>query len=172
MADRKFNRGEKDKYSLSEKDELGKLCVKCKEEYDKKTTPSPRLLIFSKVPTPNPTPPFIKFFKKFLHPHLLPPPFILDLRVLQFWRLIVDLERAKRLLPQVYLPYTNVLPKSWLGIRVNMQQMIRNAGSFSGLVLELKRIINNYRRNKAWLDLIVLLHVWYIITNTFWKIKN
>ena len=36
MAERKFNREEKDKYSLSEKDELGKLCVKYKEEYDKK----------------------------------------------------------------------------------------------------------------------------------------
>ena len=36
MAERKFNRREKDKYSLSEKDELGKLCVKYKEEYDKK----------------------------------------------------------------------------------------------------------------------------------------
>ena len=35
-AERKFNRGEKDKYSHSEKDELGKLCVKCKEEYGKK----------------------------------------------------------------------------------------------------------------------------------------
>ena len=35
MAERKFNRGEKDKYSLSEKDELGKICVKYKEEYDK-----------------------------------------------------------------------------------------------------------------------------------------
>ena len=81
-------------------------------------------------------------------------------------------ERAMRLLPQVYVLYTNVLPKSRLGIRVNMQRIIQNAGSFSGLVLELKRIINNHRWNKAWFDLIVLLHGRYIITNIFWKIKN
>ena len=36
MADRKFKRGNKDMYSLSEKGKLGKLCVKYKEEYDKK----------------------------------------------------------------------------------------------------------------------------------------
>ena len=34
MAERRFNRRDKDKYFLSEKDELGKLCVKYKEEYD------------------------------------------------------------------------------------------------------------------------------------------
>ena len=34
--ERKFKRGEKDKYSLKEKDDLGKLCVKYKEEYNKK----------------------------------------------------------------------------------------------------------------------------------------
>ena len=32
----KFACGEKDKYSLYEKDELGKLCKKYKEEYDAK----------------------------------------------------------------------------------------------------------------------------------------
>ena len=90
----------------------------------------------------------------------------------KFWCLIVDSEKAKQLLPHVYMPYTNVLSKSRLGISINMQQIIRNAGSFSGLVLELKRIINNHRWNKAWLDLIVLSHVWYIITNIFWKTKN
>ena len=36
MAERKFNRVEKDKCSLSEKDELVKLCVKYKEEFNKK----------------------------------------------------------------------------------------------------------------------------------------
>ena len=36
MTDRKFKRTDKEKYSLSEKEELGKLCVKYKEEYDKK----------------------------------------------------------------------------------------------------------------------------------------
>ena len=81
-------------------------------------------------------------------------------------------ERAMRLLPQVYVLYTNVLPKSRLGIRVNMQRIIQNAGSFSGLVLELKRIINNHRWNRAWLDLIVLWRGWYIITSIFWKTKN
>ena len=37
-----------------------------------------------------------------------------------------------------------------------MQRIIRNAGSFSWLELELKRISNNHRWNKATLDLIVL----------------
>ena len=36
MTDRKFKRTDKEKYSLSEKEELGKLRVKYKEEYDKK----------------------------------------------------------------------------------------------------------------------------------------
>lgn len=36
MADRKFKRGEKEKYSLYEKEELGKLCRKYKEDYDEK----------------------------------------------------------------------------------------------------------------------------------------
>ena len=36
MTDRKFKLTDKEKYSLSEKEELGKLCVKYKEEYDKK----------------------------------------------------------------------------------------------------------------------------------------
>ena len=58
MAERKFNRGEKDKYSLSEKDELGKdeLCVKYKEEDDK---------IYHNLvcPSYHPLPPFINFFK-------------------------------------------------------------------------------------------------------------
>ena len=92
--------------------------------------------------------------------------------VCKFSRLILNLERAKQLLPQVYVPYNNVLPKNRLGIKVNMQWITQNAGSFSGLVLELKRIINNHRWNKAWLDLIILLHGRYIITNIFWKIKN
>ena len=35
MTDRKFKRTDKEKHSLSEKEELGKLCVKYKEEYDK-----------------------------------------------------------------------------------------------------------------------------------------
>ena len=38
MAERKFNRGEKDKYSLSEKDELGKLCVNTRKNMTKKLT--------------------------------------------------------------------------------------------------------------------------------------
>ena len=80
--------------------------------------------------------------------------------VCKFWHLIVDSEKAKRLLQQVYVPYTNVLSKSWLGIRVNMQRIIRNTGSFSGLVLELKRIIENHWWNKAWLDLILLSDGW------------
>ena len=33
---KKFVRGEKDKYSLAEKEEIGKLCKKCNYEYDAK----------------------------------------------------------------------------------------------------------------------------------------
>ena len=36
MADRKFNRAERRKYTLKEKDALGKLCEKQKLEYDEK----------------------------------------------------------------------------------------------------------------------------------------
>ena len=53
-----------------------------------------------------------------------------------------------------------------------MKRIIQNAGSFSGLALELKRITNNHPWNKAWLDLIVLSHGWDIIFNIFWKTKS
>ena len=36
MIERKFKRVDKDKYSLAENNELGKLCPKYKEEYGKK----------------------------------------------------------------------------------------------------------------------------------------
>ena len=36
MADGTFNRAERGQYTLEEKDALGKLCEKCKLEYDKK----------------------------------------------------------------------------------------------------------------------------------------
>ena len=39
--------------------------------------------------------------------------------ICKFWHLIVNSERAKQIPPQVYVPYTNVLPKSWLGLICN-----------------------------------------------------
>ena len=46
----------------------------------------------------------------------------------KFLHLTLDSERAKQLLPQAYVPYTNILPKSWLGLRINMQWVIWNTG--------------------------------------------
>ena len=77
------------------------------------------------------------------------------------------------MLPRAYVPNEEILPKFKGGriIRVNMQRIIKKAGSFSGLVIELKKILNSSNWNTAWLDLRLLSYGWYLIENIMWKKK-
>ena len=92
--------------------------------------------------------------------------------VCKFWRIVLD-AKAMKYLPQVYFSHPDILPKSkGPVVQVNMQRIIRNAGSFSGLVIDMKKILNSEKWNRAWLDLILLSHGWYIIINVWWKTKK
>ena len=66
MAERKFNRREKDKYSLSKKMNL-ENSVKYKEEYEKKHTLS-LFIYFFKSSYPKPNPPVYSVFQKISTP--------------------------------------------------------------------------------------------------------
>ena len=48
-------------------------------------------------------------------------------------------------------------------IRVDMQKGIKKAGSFSGVEIELKAILNHQQCYKAWLNLGLLAYGWYKI---------
>ena len=54
----------------------------------------------------------------------------------------------------------------------NIQRIIRNTGSFSGLTLELKNIINNPKCHTAWNELVLMAHGWYVIENIFGNRRN
>ena len=70
-----------------------------------------------------------------------------------FWK-IVMLSNARKYLPSVYLSLPEVLPRGLNGrIVSNMQRIIQNTGSFSGLTLELKNIINNPKWHTALIEL-------------------
>ena len=78
-------------------------------------------------------------------------------------------QKRKDNLPRVYYnPEFLPKPKSGKHI-VSTQSLIRKFGSFSGFVLEIKRILHFSRLSSAWLVLIPDSHSWFIILNTFWK---
>ena len=78
--------------------------------------------------------------------------------VCKFWRIEVD-ATAVEYLPQVYFFHPDILPKSKGAVaRVNMQRIIRNAGSFLGLVIDMKKILNSEKWNRTWLDLVLSSH--------------
>ena len=63
--------------------------------------------------------------------------------VSRFFQIIAD-GKTRAFLLQVYLSRPDLVPKPVKGkITVNMQQLIKNFGSFSGLVMSLKDIINH-----------------------------
>ena len=67
-------------------------------------------------------------------------------------------------LPQVYFSHLDILSKSKGAVfRVNMQRIIRNSGSFLALVIDMKKILNSEEWKRAWLDLDLLSHGWYVI---------
>ena len=75
-------------------------------------------------------------------------------------------------LPRIYIAYPDNLPKAINGIRtVSVQRMIRLFGSFSGVMTELKQIINDKHWNTAWVMLAFYRLGWFIIENIFWKKK-
>ena len=94
-------------------------------------------------------------------------------KVCNFWQLICDAQNIRELLPRIYVPHNEILPKSKFGkyTRVNMQRIIKKAGSFSGLSIALKSILNHHKWNTAWIDLRFIALGWYLIENIWWKIK-
>ena len=74
----------------------------------------------------------------------------------------------------VYITDPFELPKQQNSgeILVNMQRIIRLSGSMSGIVLELKRIINSPKWNTAWISLFAEGFGRYIIRNIIWESKK
>ena len=77
-------------------------------------------------------------------------------------------------LPRVYINHRDALPKAKQDgcITVNMQRIIRNFGSASGVVIELKRIVQSSAWNTAWLVLVLEAYDWYVVRSIFWKNKK
>ena len=76
-------------------------------------------------------------------------------------------------LPQVYFSDLDIFPKlKEAVVRVNKERIIHNAGLFSGLVMNMKKILDSEKWNRVWLDLVLLSHEWYVIRNLWWKTKN
>ena len=77
-------------------------------------------------------------------------------------------------LPRIYINTCDYLPKPRKNgeLVMNIQRLIRNFGSASGIVMELKRIVQSRFLNTGWLVLLSENYGWYIIKNIFWKKKN
>ena len=77
-------------------------------------------------------------------------------------------------LPQIYINAFDHLPKPRKNseLVVNIQRLIRNFGSASGIVMELKRTEQSQFWNATWLVLLSENYGWYIIKSIFWKKKN
>ncbi|KAL9971248.1 hypothetical protein ACROYT_G023755 [Oculina patagonica] len=68
-------------------------------------------------------------------------------------------------LPRIYFPLGEI------GY-VSVAKLIRQYGSHSGLLLEIKRIISHPRWNSAWLKLLADGNGWFIIVNIIWRKKD
>ena len=55
---------------------------------------------------------------------------------------------------------------------INMGRIINTFGSFSGIVIALKTIINNKKWNNAWIVLLLNENGWMLLENIFWKSKR
>lgn len=77
--------------------------------------------------------------------------------------------RARRFLPQVYVPFDDILPKhnqpTGGSIEVSMERIIR----ISGLSIELKKMINNSEWKSALLKMCVGKFGWCVIEDIFWE---
>ena len=76
--------------------------------------------------------------------------------------------------PRIYINAYDYFPKPRKSgkLVVNIQRLIRNFGSASGIVMELKRIVQSRFWNTAWFVLLSENYGWYIIKNISWKKKN
>ena len=92
--------------------------------------------------------------------------------VCQFWGIVMDSERVRRMLPIVYISYKEALPSNLKGAKIisNIQRLIK-VGSSSGLILSLRESLNHINWYTAWLELSPLLYGWFLIENIFWKAK-
>ena len=90
-----------------------------------------------------------------------------------FWRVVLDGSVVTKLLLQVYISQ-DILPKPKKNVvvQVNMQRIMRNDGSFSGLVIDLKKMLNIERWNEAWIELCLLSYGWHVLKNVWWKTKK
>ena len=81
--------------------------------------------------------------------------------VCNFWQVVLDRPAVTKLLPQVDVSQ-DILPKPKENgdIQVSMQRIMRNAGSLSRLVIDPKKILNNERYSKAWIELCLLSYGW------------
>ena len=73
---------------------------------------------------------------------------------------------TKLTLPRVYISVERVLNQKSGKRAVSIQRLIKR---FSGVILELKRIINSSKWNHTWVVLLPDVHSWFIVTNIFWR---
>ena len=73
-------------------------------------------------------------------------------------------------LPRIYINNPKLLPKPKRGkYVVSIMSLISKFGSFSGIVLNIKRMLNFSGWNSSWLVLLPCPHSWFIILDFFWK---
>ena len=92
--------------------------------------------------------------------------------VSRFFQIVAD-ARTRAFLPQVYFSRLDLLPKPVKGkIPVSVQRLVKNFGSFSGIVMSLKDIINHPKYCTASLVLAVSKYSWYIILKILFRKKS
>ena len=84
----------------------------------------------------------------------------------QFYKTMKSL---KLTLPRVYISDEQVLNQKSGKRAASVQRLIKRFGLYSGVILELKRIINSSKRNHALVVLLPDAHSWFIVTNIFWR---
>ena len=72
-------------------------------------------------------------------------------------------QNLTRMLPNVYIPH---------GVQyhvISVRRIIKEHGTSSGLVIELRWILSNPKWANAWLDIERREYGWYMIKTFFWK---
>ena len=73
-------------------------------------------------------------------------------------------------LPRIYVNNPELLPKPKRGkYVVSIMGLIKKFGSFSGIVFDIKHMLNFSGWNSTWLVLLPCTYSWFIILNFFWK---
>ncbi len=69
--------------------------------------------------------------------------------------------------------FTDLLPKIYYRDgspgKISVRRLIKELGPSSGLILEIKRLINSNRWHHAWLELYAIGLGWFRINNIFWR---